>query len=125
MGLDLSQTYLHLGQGLGAREIPVDPTFWQHIDRRTDLHPGRLLMQFTFTADWPTWEVHPAGDEVVIATEGEMTVHLDEPGGRRSVHLAAGQAVVVPRGVWHTADVPERCTALFLTPGEGTQNKAR
>lgn len=125
MGLDLSQTYLHLGQGLGAREIPVTPTFWQQIDQRTDLHPGRLLMQFTFTGDWPTWEMHPAGDEVVIATEGEMTVHLDEPGGVRTVHLAAGQAVVVPRGVWHTADVPARCTALFLTPGDGTQNKPR
>lgn len=125
MAIDPGQTYLHLTADLSVREVPVTPTFWQEIDQRTDLHPGRLLMRFTFSGDWPTWEMHPAGDEVVIATEGEMTMRLDEPGGVRTVHLPAGQAVVVPRGVWHTADVPERCTALFLTPGAGTQNRSR
>jgi mannose-6-phosphate isomerase-like protein (cupin superfamily) len=125
MAVDPSQTYLHLATDLSVREVPVTPTFWQQIDTRTDLHPGRLLMRFTFSEDWPTWEIHPAGDEIVIAVEGEMTLLLDEPGGVRSVHLPAGEAVVVPKGVWHTADVDDRCTALFLTPGEGTQNRAR
>lgn len=125
MAIDPAETYLHLAADLTTREIPVTPTFWQEIDKRTDLHPGRMLMRFTFSGDWSTWEMHPAGDEIVIATEGEMTMLLDEPTGVRRVQLPAGQAVVVPRGVWHTADVAGHCAALFLTPGEGTQNRAR
>lgn len=125
MALDLSQTYLHLGADRSAREVPLTDTFWQEIDSRDDLDEGRLVMQLDFTSDWPTWEVHPAGDEVVIVVRGHMRFYLEETGGVREVEVEAGQAVVVPRGVWHTADVVEPSTAVFLTPGEGTENRDR
>jgi hypothetical protein len=41
------------------------------------------------------------------------------------VPLEAGQAVVNPRGVWHTVDVHEPGQALFVTPGRGTEHRPR
>ena len=47
-------------------------------------------------------------------TEGrEETVYLQEP----------GTYVIVPKGTWHTARVAKAAKMLFITPGEGTQNK--
>lgn len=125
MPTDLKTSYLHLQADRSVRDVPVTPTFWQEIGGRTDLQAGRMLMRFDFDGDWPTWEVHPAGDEVVICIAGGMTFFLEQEDGVQQVPLAAGEAVVVPRGVWHTADVPSSASALFLTPGEGTQNRPR
>lgn len=35
----------------------------------------------------------------------------------------ASTFVVVPRGTWHTAKVHAATTMLFITPGEGTENR--
>jgi len=46
-------------------------------------------------------------------------------GGKRVARLAKpGDYVVVPRGTWHTAHVSVPTRMLFVTPGEGTENKA-
>ena len=37
--------------------------------------------------------------------------------------MGPGEAIVVPRGVWHRAAVRKRGRLLFLTFGEGTQHK--
>ena len=34
-----------------------------------------------------------------------------------------GEFVMVPRGVWHTARIATRASMLFITPGEGTENR--
>ena len=39
--------------------------------------------------------------------------------------LDAGQAIVNPPGVWHTADVDGEATALFVTAGLGTEIRPR
>lgn len=124
-GLHLERTYLHLADDLGVGVVDVGPDFWATIEDRTDLHGGRLAMVFDFTEDWPTWERHPAGDEVVYLLSGAMDFIVDEGGERRKVELRGRQAVVVPKGAWHTADVLEPSSALFLTPGAGTVNLAR
>jgi hypothetical protein len=49
----------------------------------------------------------------------------DIDGAERRVELRAGEAVVNPRNVWHTADVTEPCRTLFVTPGQGTEHKPR
>jgi hypothetical protein len=43
----------------------------------------------------------------------EKLVELSEPGAY----------VVIPKGTWHTARTSVNCTMLFITPGEGTQNR--
>jgi hypothetical protein len=35
----------------------------------------------------------------------------------------AGSYVVVPKGVWHTARTSVATRMLFVTPGEGTENR--
>jgi hypothetical protein len=42
-----------------------------------------------------------------------------------SAVLERGQAIVNPPGVWHTADVDGRATALFVTAGLGTEVRMR
>ena len=42
-----------------------------------------------------------------------------------TVTIGPGDAVINPPGVWHTADVDDRATVLFVTAGLGTENRAR
>lgn len=86
---------------------------------------GRLVSMHTFDAPWTSWEVHPNGAELVVCTAGVLTVHQEIDGGVRTVTLRAGEAVINPPGVWHTADVDAPCTALFVTAGLGTENRPR
>ncbi len=126
----LADSFVHLG--LGATAVP-QPSFdgieWYEAygeRHRTDGQEGRLVSQHTFKKGWPSWEMHPVGDELVICTEGEMVMHQEFPDGlRESVTLSAGEYTINPPGVWHIADVTERATAIFVTAGEGTQHRPR
>jgi quercetin dioxygenase-like cupin family protein len=69
--------------------------------------------------------MHPAGDEAVICTAGEITLIQELPGGTQKVALRAGEYAINPRGVWHTADVAGEATALFITAGLATEHRPR
>jgi mannose-6-phosphate isomerase-like protein (cupin superfamily) len=126
----LEERFIHLG--LGARAVEEPPFAgmeWyeaygaRHAD---DGAEGRLVSQYTFTESWTSWEMHPAGDEVVICVAGLMLLVQEHPDGRIvETPLAAGEYAINPAGVWHTADVTGSATAIFITAGEGTQHKAR
>jgi uncharacterized cupin superfamily protein len=120
---DIQDTYIHLSDGPSVSPIEVKEDFWQTIDQRSDLQDGRLVMIFHFDEDWPTWERHPAGDEVVCLLSGAVDLVLEAPEGERVVELRGRSATVVPRGLWHTARVLEPSDGLFITRGEGTENR--
>ncbi len=126
----LADTPVHLGLGAVATVLePFDGTP-EWYGRYGAAHggdgaEGRLVALHTFDAPWPTWEVHPVGHELVVCTEGRITVHQERDDGVRSVTLGPGDAVINPPGVWHTADVDERATVLFVTAGLGSDNRAR
>jgi len=122
---DLATTYVQLDDGPGALAVEVDDRFWETIDRRPELRGGRLVGTFHNPADWDVWEMHPAGDEVVCLLSGAVDVVLDEEGGERVVALEAGQTCIVPKGVWHSANVREPGDTLHITRGEGTQHRPR
>ena len=121
---------LHLGLGASAA---VQPAFtgmdwYQGYGRRHDNEgaEGRLVSMHSFTESWDSWEMHPAGDEVVLCTAGRMTLHQEYADGTTAtVIIGTGQYVVNPPGCWHTADVEEEATALFITAGLGTQHRQR
>ena len=119
------RTYVHLGTGPEVNTIDVTPEFWAAIDERTDLHTGRLITSFAMDADWPTWEMHPAGQEIIYVTEGEVRFHLDDGGATTDAIVTAPNYFVVPTGVWHTADALGPARLLVITWGEGTQNRPR
>jgi mannose-6-phosphate isomerase-like protein (cupin superfamily) len=123
-GFDLETSYLVLADGPAAKRIEVGPDFWETIDARDDL-TGRLVGVFRYDADWKSWEVHPDGDEVVVLLEGSVDLVLDEPNGERVVALRDRAAAIVPRGVWHTANVRAPGAALHITRGEGTRHRRR
>jgi len=122
--MNLSSTFVVVNPDQSATPVAVTPTIWQELDQRFDQFKGRVLVScFSFDADWDTWEMHPAGDEIVCLLSGRVTFELEGRG-----HLPEltnpGEFVIVPRGTWHTAHTNVPTTMLFVTPGEGTQNKA-
>ncbi|MFT7680140.1 MAG: hypothetical protein ACI8QC_004146, partial [Planctomycetota bacterium] len=86
---------------------------------------GRLLSMHTFDEAWPTWEMHPLGIEVVLVTAGRMTLHKELDGVLSTVVIGPGEYAINAPGVWHTADVTEPTTAVFITCGLGTEIRPR
>ena len=124
MALDPQQTYVHLAPDGVATQMPGGDAFWALPPTELDrLSQGWLVSEFEFTADWPTWEMHPNGDEFVYLLSGEAELQLEHAEGVRTVQLQGSGAVVVPRGVWHTAKVRQPCRMLHVTLGEGTQTR--
>ena len=129
-GHKLADIPIHLGLGAKAH---VEPAFtgmeWyeQYGARHAaDGAEGRLVGMHTFTEPWTSWEMHPAGDEVVLCTAGEMVLHQQWPDGRiETVTIGAGEYAINPPGVWHTADISGEAKAVFITAGMGTENRPR
>lgn len=68
----------------------------------------------------------PHGSEVVVCVSGRMTLHQQlADGTEKTVELGPNEYAINPPGAWHTADVDEPVSALFITSGEGTQHRAR
>lgn len=111
--------------GFDAETLPVTETMWSELDEKFGDFAGRsLISQFSFEEDWPTWEVHPAGDEFVVLVSGAAEMVLAMPEGDRTIVLGEpGDFVIVPRGTWHTARISTPTKMLFVTPGEGTINR--
>ncbi|HEX7273820.1 MAG TPA: cupin [Casimicrobiaceae bacterium] len=123
--LDLASTFVVVEPDHRAVPIAVTPTIYEELDRLFDHFKGRMLVaSFSFDADWPSWEIHPAGDEIVCLMSGEATMVLDRDGVEEIVCLREpGSFVIVPKGTWHTARTTVPTSMLFVTPGEGTRNK--
>ena len=123
--MNLATTAVILDHQHRATTMPVTETFWQDLDAQHGDFAGKLLISsYHFDSDWPTWEIHPHGDEIVQLQSGEVEFVLEEPTGLRRVHLdQPGSFVIVPRNTWHTAKVRKPSVMLFITPGQGTQNR--
>ena len=127
---DLETFPVHLG--LGASAFTLDrfdgsPEWYERYGASvvSDGDEGRLVSLHTFSTSWDAWEMHPRGDELVVCAVGSMVLRQEIDGEVRTVRLEAGQAVINPPGVWHTADVDAACTAWFITAGVGTEIRAR
>ena len=118
---DITDTYVHLSDGPEARPVEVGPDFWEKIGGREDLHGGRLVCAFHFSESWKSWEMHPAGDEIVMLLSGAVDLVLEQQGGPRVIELRDRATCIVPAGVWHTARVHRPSEALHITRGAGTQ----
>lgn len=122
---DLRSTFVVVNRELRADTIAVTDTIWSDLDQRFGNSAGHtLIASFSFDDDWPTWEIHPNGDEVVCLMSGDADMILATGEGEQSVRLTApGSFIVVPGNTWHTAKVHTPTTMLFVTPGEGTENR--
>jgi len=122
--LNPQDDYVLLSTGGGATPMAGGAAFWAQPAAALDaLGQGWLVAEFAVDADWPNWEMHPAADELVYLLAGTATLLLDGPGGVQAVPLQAPGLVVVPRGVWHTAQVAGPCRFLHITMGAGTETR--
>jgi len=123
MPFDPQHTYVQLAQDGTARTFAAED-FWQLPEPDTG-QPAQdwLISEYTFTEDWPTWEMHPEGDEFVYLLAGAVELLLERDDGIERVTLDGSGAVVVPRGVWHTAKVRAPSRMLHVTRGAGTQTR--
>ncbi|AKM08522.1 cupin domain-containing protein [Pelagerythrobacter marensis] len=128
-GQPIARFPIHLGRGGSAvaqPEFTGMDWYGGYDERHGEDGEGRLVSLFRFSQSWDSWEMHPAGDEVVLCLEGTITLHQEyADGSTQTVTLAAGEYAINPPATWHTADVEGEATALFITAGEGTEHRAR
>ena len=122
---DLLRTYVRFDEGRSATRIEVSETFWSDVvaGKRHDLDQGVLVAAFAYDSDWPSAEMHPEGDEIVYLVSGAIDLVLQHGERDEAIALEAGEAVIVPRGTWHTARVRVPGHALHITPGAGTEHR--
>ena len=131
--IDLLQNYLLLDSDGTTALLPGGGEFWSQLMSGNASDPGirrllgsetaRLLATVPLRADWTTWEMHPAGDELLFMLQGNATFVLELSDGLKEVVLSAGRLLVVPKGAWHTAKVSEPGHMLAITAGSGTQQR--
>jgi len=103
----------------------VRPSLYQDLDLHYHRFSGcELIAAHEFHDHWPSWEMHPQGDEIVVLLAGQAQMRMVREPSEQVVTLnQVGEYVIVPRGVWHTAHIEKYAKMLFITPGEGTQNR--
>jgi mannose-6-phosphate isomerase-like protein (cupin superfamily) len=118
----LASTFVVVDPALSCSPIEVGPTLYQELDGRfSGFRQCLLVAEYSFDRDWPTWEMHPAGDEILYLLEGAAELQLRKGGEARVVPFdRPGASVIIPKGTWHTARIARQARILFLTPGEGT-----
>ena len=125
----LSTNPIHLGLGATAVSEPAFTGMEWYAAygarHESDGKDARLVSMHTFSEPWDSWEMHPNGAEVVLCTEGEMTLVQEIDGQHVRIALEPGQYAINEPGVWHTADVEGGATAVFITAGMGTQIRPR
>ena len=129
-GKSLYDFPIHLGLGAKAIAEPqfTGPEWYEAYDSRhvDDMDEGRIVSLFRFEESWTSWEMHPAGDEVVCCLQGQMTLHQELADGSAATHeLGPGDYAVNPPGAWHTADTQGPVVALFITVGKDTTHRPR
>ncbi len=120
---DLRDRYLHLKEGGAAVAVEGGAAFWRRLMAGEARYEGRLVVASDISADMAHWEMHPAGEELLICLAGRFEVLLEDADGQSAARLDAGQALVVPRGAWHRLRVHEPGRMIFVTWGEGTRHR--
>jgi hypothetical protein len=122
----MNDHYARLRADGSAESIALDASFWQDlaVGKFGDFRNEYLVATQSFSQNWPVWEMHPLGDEIVVLISGSLDFILEKKSGNKILPLReAGAWALVPRGVWHTARVNAPSIMLFITAGEGTQHR--
>ena len=122
---NIADEFVVLSPDKVAITVANSPTVYQDLERDFGNFKGHeIIALHEFDEDWPSWEVHPNGDETVVLLSGSATFIVKQNGKNHEVGMSkSGDSVIVPRGAWHTAKISEPTRMLFVTPGEGTLNE--
>jgi len=123
MVLHPRHTYVHLAPDGAARTFSAE-AFWQLPQSASEADGGGwLISEYEFVEDWPTWEMHPEGDEFVYLLSGAVELLLERGDTIERIPVKGAGAVVIPRGVWHTARVRTPSRMLHVTRGANTRTR--
>jgi uncharacterized cupin superfamily protein len=128
---DLSETFVHLGLGASVTELPgfefSSAYLRRHLVRfARDRDEGRLVGIVGMGESWRHWERHLGGDELVVVLSGRCEVIQDLGAeGLHTIALGPGEAMINEKGVWHTTDVLEPGSQLFVAAGRQTVYRPR
>jgi mannose-6-phosphate isomerase-like protein (cupin superfamily) len=122
--LRLASNFVILDDRFRADIVEVTRDLCERLDEEYKDFAGHLLISsYAFDEDWPTWEVHPAGDEFVILVSGNADLVLARDDGDETIRMTEpGTFAIVPQDTWHTARIRSHTVMMFITPGEGTVN---
>lgn len=122
---DIEKSFVVMDGDKKATPETFAANFYENLDVRYGGFANcELVSCHSFESDWPSWEMHPNGDEIVILLSGAATFVL-EMEALEEVYLdEAGAYIVVPAGTWHTAKVATATKMLFITPGQGTEHRS-
>lgn len=124
---DFAHTSIALETNGVAKVLYHGETIWEYQDYGVNGGVTRLVSQQELSKDWTNWEMHPAGEEIVVLLDGEVEVQVEGVGGDRASVLLDRQAsyVRISRGVWHTMNVRQPSKVLLVTPLAETRQRAR
>ena len=124
MSIDPRECYVVLASDGSSTELAGGDAIWSLPAAEGERHgAGWMISEFAFDADWSNWEMHPEGDEFVYLLSGSADLLLEEGTAIRRVELRGRGAVLVPKGVWHTARIHAPSAMLHVTRGAGTQSR--
>jgi len=123
--LRLASNFVVMNRSFEAVPVDATPDLYDRLGRDYAGFSGHLLIaSHAFDEDWPTWEMHPAGDEFVVLVSGDVDLVTAQGAETDTTRMTEpGTFVIVPRGTWHTARIRRHSVLLFVTPGEGTVNR--
>ena len=122
----IMDTFAVLQPDLAVKPVPLSPTLYPDLDKNFNGFANHVLVSVhEFSEPWATWERHPVGDEIVMLLSGEVRMSMRIASSNQTVVLKeAGSYLIVPKDTWHTASPVLPTRLLFVTPGQGTENKS-
>jgi mannose-6-phosphate isomerase-like protein (cupin superfamily) len=121
MAFDLETVYLALTGDGRASEL-AGASFMERL-MKAPPDMAWLVGVYPLTTDWPQWEMHPKGHEVLVMLEGRVEMTIDQGGTVSTQMMETGSTLVMPPGAWHRARVLEPGRMVGITYGEGTEHR--
>lgn len=121
---DLRHEHVSLDDS-GAEAVEITSQFWPDVLSGRRRLSCWLLGANHRAEDTESWDLHPRGECIVVLLTGAIDIVLQESTvDDRVVELREpGASVVIPRGIWHRQIVHAPSDLLFLTAGEGTEQR--
>ena len=120
---DVTATYVHLPDGGAAIPVDCTPAFWRELASGERSYEGRMMTAHHVSGDMAHWEMHPAGEELLVSVGATVEAVLQRDDGENAATLSPGMACIVPRGIWHRIRVLNPGVLVFITHGGGTEHK--
>ena len=127
--LDLQENCIYMARDGNMRSHAKTAEFFRTSGRSLEFMDGRTLALHCVSSPedvhYPVWEMHPAGDELLILVSGSLSVDLRDGQTERAVPLPPRAAFIVRAGIWHRLVVHEPSLLIAVTRRHNTVHDDR